>query len=325
MSVSSPLWIGIDVASRVLDISLGSHGTTLQVPNDAGGIKTLLKQLRRITVAGIICEATGSYHHDLASAIWDAGLPLTIVNPAWIKSWRGHTGKYAKTDRADARLLADYGEYHHPAPSRIPSQEERTLKALMSARMDLIKESQAAQNRLQATREAMVKASFQRVICVLKDERERLESEIEAIITASPELSQRRSLLMSMPGVGRITSITLLIFLPELGTLNRREIAALAGLAPIANDSGTMSGKRWVRRGRRDIRQAMYMAAWACGKHPALVSRKHRLRAKGKPHKVVTIALARWMLTMLNVMLRDHLTWHQLDQSHRIVEVIPTA
>lgn len=321
MVAPSPLWVGIDVASRSLDISLGSKGETLQVTNDASGIKALLKKLRRLKMHGIICEATGSYHHDLAWALWDAGLPLTIVNPAWVKSFRGHAGKHAKTDRADARLLAEYGEYHQPIPSRVPSQEERVLKSLLSARTDLVQERVATRNRLRAAKEPVVQQALQRIMTALEQESDRLETEMEAIIATSPELTERRNLLRTMPGVGRIISITLLVFLPELGTLNRREIAALAGLAPIANDSGTMSGKRWVQRGRGTVRREMYMAAWTFGHNDALRSRKHRLMARGKPKKVVLIALARWMLTMLNVMVRDQLTWQQLDQSHRPVEM----
>lgn len=322
---TTPLWIGIDVASRVLDISFGSQGKTLQVANDPDGHRILVKQFRHVPIAGIICEATGSYHHDLAFALWDADLPLTIVNPAWIKRWRGHHGKYAKTDRADARLLADYGEYHQPAPSQVPSQEEREIKALLSARADVLKDYQATHNRLRVTKHPIVKATLERRLQTLKEDRAALEAAIDAIIASSPDLAARRVQLMSMPGIGPIISAILLILLPELGSLNRREIAALAGLAPIANDSGTTSGKRWVRGGRSDIRQAMYMAARACGKHPALVSRKQRLRARGKPVKVVRIALARWMLTMLNVMVRDGLTWNDLDQSRRIVEVPTNA
>lgn len=323
MSALSPLWIGIDVSSRVLDISLGSSGRVFQVPNTPGGITGLLKEVQRLPILGIICEATGSYHQALAIALWDAGLPLTIVNPAWIKAFRGYNGKLAKTDRADARLLATYGEIRLPAPSRITTQEERDLKALVSSRADLVVTAQAEKSRLKVTTHPVIRASLQRLIAQLEQEQTHLEEEIDALIAANPELETRRRLLMSMPGVGPITSATLLAFMPELGTLNRREIAALAGLAPIANDSGTISGKRWAHRGRRDIRKAMYMAAWTCGKNKALQSRKHRLQAKGKPKKVVLTALARWMLTMLNVMLRDGLTWDQLDQSRRSVEISP--
>lgn len=325
MSSITPLWIGIDVSSRFLDVSLGSRGEVFRVDNSTDGFRALLDRLHRVGVVGIICEATGSYHHALSVALWDAGLPLTIINPAWIKAWRGHGGKLAKTDRADARLLADYGEYHLPRPSRVTPQIERDLQALVSARTDLQATIQAEKNRLTVTTHPTIRATLDRVITQMLQEQHYLETEIDALIASSPELTLRRTLLLSMPGVGRITSMTLLAFLPELGTLNRRQIAALAGLAPIANDSGTTSGKRWVHRGRQTIRRAMYLAAFASGKHPALSSRKTRLRAKGKPKKVVLIALARWMLTMLNVMLRDGLTWNQLDQSHRVVEVMPTA
>lgn len=321
MSLSPPLWVGIDVASRVLDVSLGSRGEVFQVANTPAGFRTLLSRLTRRCIAGIICEATGSYHHALAIAIWDAGLPLTIVNPAWIKAWRGHGGKLAKTDRADARLLADYGEYHCPAPSRVTPRHERDLKALLSAREDRVQARTTEKNRLRVTTNTVVRASHQRLIDLLTSECKRLEDEIEALIASCPELMARRHLLLTMPGVGPVISATLLASLPELGTLNRREIAALAGLAPIANESGTMSGKRWVHRGRRDIRSKMYLASTRGRTHPALQSRHDRLRARGKPPKVVITAVARWMLTILNVMVRETLAWDELEQSHRMVEV----
>ena len=325
MSSITPLWIGIDVSSRVLDVSLGSRGEVFQVANSPAGFRTLLARLRRQRCVGVICEATGSYHHALAIAVWNAGLPLTIVNPAWIKAWRGHQGKLAKTDRADAQLLAEYGEYHLPSPSRITPQHERDLKALLSARDDLVKARTAERNRLRVVAHAVVRESHQRLIRLMSAECTRLEDEIDAVIASCPELTARRRTLRSMPGVGPIISATLLASLPELGSLNRREITALAGLAPIANDSGTISGKRWVHRGRSDIRRLMYLAS-SLGRHdPALQSRHLRLRAKGKPPKVVITAVARWMLTILNVMLRDNLTWDALDQSRRTVEVMPTA
>lgn len=325
MSSITPLWIGIDVSALYLDIGLGSRGEVFQVSNTATGFHTLLGRLQHLPVGGIICEATGSYHHALSVALWDAGLPLTIINPAWIKAWRGHSGKVAKTDRADARLLAAYGEYHLPPPSRVTPQIERDLQALVSARTDLMATRQAEKNRLTVTTHPVVRATLTRIIAQMQEEQRHVEAAIEALIASSPELTVRRTRLQSMPGIGPVTSVTLLAFLPELGTLNRRQIAALAGLAPIANDSGIRSGKRWVHHGRHIIRRAMYLAAFACGTHPALTSRKMRLRAAGKPAKVVLIALARWMLTMLNVMLRDGLTWNQLDQSQRVVEVTPTA
>lgn len=260
----------------------------------------------------------------MAIALWDAGLPLTIVNPAWIKAWRGHSGKLAKTDVADARLLADYGEYHLPEPSRITPQHERDLKALLSAREDRVAARTAEKNRLRIATNPSVRASHQRIIALLIDECTTLENEIEAVIASCPALVLRRKILLSMPGVGPIISATLLASLPELGTLNRREIAALAGLAPIANDSGTTAGKRWVHRGRADVRRLMYIAATRGREHPVLHSRRDRLRLKGKPPKVVNTALARWIVTMLNVMIRDGIRWEELEQSRRIVEVRPT-
>lgn len=324
MTSITPLWIGIDVSSRVLDISLGPRGEVFQVDNTPVGYRNLLARLRQMPVVGIICEATGNYHHALSIALWDAGLPLTIINPAWIKAWRGHGGKHAKTDTADARLLAEYGAYHLPAPSRVTPQNERTLKALLSAREDRVKACTAEKNRLRVATNSVVRESHQRLVDVLTAERKRLERKIDELIALCPELTARRALLQSMPGIGPIISATLLASLPELGTLNRREITALAGLAPIANDSGKISGKRWVHRGRSDIRRMMYLASSFGRNDPALKSRHDRVQAKGKPPKVVITAVARWMITILNVMVRDGLLWDEIEQSQRMVEVTTT-
>lgn len=324
MTSFTPLWIGIDVSSRVLDISLGSRGEVFQVENTPAGHRRLIKRCVGLPILGIICEATGSYHDQLAIALWDVALPLTIVNPAWIKAWRGHNGKYAKTDCADARLLADYGEYHCPTPSRVIPQIERDLKALLSTRSDLVAARVAENNRLKVSSHPAVKASQQRVIALLVSECRAIEREIEALIATCPAWGLRRKILQSMPGIGPVISATLLALLPELGTLNRRQIAALAGVAPIPNDSGTISGKRWVHRGRSDLRRMMYLASSRGRTNPALASRHERLKVRGKPPKVVLTAVARWMVTMLNVMVRDGLMWHELDQAQRIVEVTRT-
>lgn len=321
MHTHQSLWIGIDVSSQSLDVGFGPRGRFLRLQNTPEGIRRVVQELERASVAGIVCEATGSYHEALAGALWEADLPLTIVNPAWIKAFRGTTGKLAKTDRADAFLLADYGTYYQPAPSRVVPQIERDLKALVSAREDLVSSRVAQRNRLRTATVQAVRASLERCIATMTTEIRVLENEIEQLFAADPELLERRQVVQSMPGVGPVISATLIAFLPDLGSLNRREIASLGGLAPIAHDSGKQSGKRFVHRGRARIRRAMYIAAQTSRYNPALSSRKRRLIAKGKPAKVATTALARWMVTMLNVMLRDGLMWNQLDQAHRIVEV----
>lgn len=317
----SPLWIGIDISSTALDVGFGPTGSVQRVSNTPAGIASLVRTLQSMEVAGIVCEATGSYHTKLMVAFWEAQLPLTIVNPAWIKAFRGNAGKLAKTDRADARLLADYGAYHRPEPTRVASQTERELKELVSARDDLVAHKVALKQRLGSTTQAQAQAALHRMIAELQAEIAGLDQAITATIASCPTLIRRRQLIQSMPGIGAVTSAVLVAYLPELGTLNRRQIAALAGLAPMARDSGKAHGVRFIQGGRAPVRRAMYLAAYACGKQEALQSRKLRLRARGKPAKVANIALARWMLTMLNVMLRDDLAWTQLDQAHRTVEV----
>lgn len=321
---SSSAWIGIDVSSEKLDVGIGSRGKVFEVENSARGIAKLVRTCLGMQVAGIVVEPTGPYHRQLMHALWEADLPLTLVNAAWIKAFRGKAGKLAKTDFADARLLADYGEYHQPEPSRIVPKIEQDLKELMSTRDDLVAHRVSLGNQRRAASVPRARAALERMIAHYQAEIADLDRVIDATIASSPELSHRRALLQTMPGVGRVTSAQLVTFLPELGTLNRRQIASLGGLAPMARDSGKKQGIRYVQGGRATIRRTMYMAALACGKNEALRSRKERLKAKGKPGKVVNIALGRWMLTMLNVMVRDGLAWHQLEQSQRPVEVRTT-
>lgn len=321
MHTTAPMWIGIDVSSATLDICLGSTGDVFQITNDTAAIQALVQRLQTQPVAGIICEATGFYHELLTIALWDARLPLTIVNPAWIKAFRGTTGKLAKTDRADARLLADYGAWHQPTPSRVVPEVERELKAVISAREDLVATRIAHTNRLRGTTVPAVQHSLNNCITQLETEIAYLDEQIRITIASCSSLGERYRLVQTMPGVGPVVGAILVAHMPELGLLNRREVAALGGLAPIARDSGTMRGKRFVQGGRAPVRRAMYLAAQRCGPNLALTSRKDRLRAKGKPAKVVNIAVARWMLTILNVMIRDGVAWDDLEQAHRSVEV----
>lgn len=318
---TTSVWIGIDVSSAWLDMSIGSRGALLRVDNAPEGIATLVREVTAVPIAGIICEATGSYHEPLMVALWEAGLPLTIVSPAWVKAFRGKAGKRAKTDRADARLLADYGEYHQPAPSRIVPPVERDLKELIAARDDLVTTQVAHRHRLRSVTVPQVRTALERLLAQVASGIQELNAAIDATIASCAELAHRRQLLQTMPGIGPVNSAMLVAFLPELGALNRRQIAALGGLAPIARDSGKSQGHRYVQGGRASIRRAMYLAARVCGRDAALTSRKQRLHAKGKPAKVIAIALGRWMLTMLNVMIRDNLAWSDLAQAHRVVEV----
>lgn len=264
-------WIGIDVSKATLDVCVGDQGSVRHYANTNQGHRTLVQALAKIAVDGIVLEATGPYHHALVQALVATGMPPAVINPQWIRAFRRSHGGYAKNDRKDARLLAQYGRQKQPAPSRVAPDTERELQELVSAREDLVKLRVAEKNRKHVTTHALVQ---------------------------------------SMPGIGPVISATLLAWLPELGEMDRRQIAALAGLAPYDRESGTQRGTRHIAGGRSRVRTAMYQAANAAGHNPVLKARKTDLCGK-KPHKVAMVALARYQLSLLTVMVRDNLRWEQ--------------
>lgn len=310
MMETARIWVGIDVAKRTLEICLGEAGRPWQLPNTPGGHRRLCTVLAAQPVAGVVLEATGAYHQAVVDALVAAGLAPAVLNPQWIRAFRRSDGGWAKNDRQDARLLARYGAQKQPAPTRVVTAAERELQQLVAAREDVVTLRTAERNRLQVTTNTVVQTQLATRIAQLTTDLAALEREIDAVIAADPALADRRALLQSMPGIGPVISATLLAYLPELGTMTRRQIAALAGLAPYDQDSGMQRGRRHIAGGRSRIRKAMYQAAITCGADPVLRHRRAELKARC-PHKVAMIALARYQLSILTVMVRDHLPWHE--------------
>lgn len=311
-------WIGIDVSRDRLDYCCGSTGKPAAVANTAAGHRTLLTRLRARHVAGCIVESTGAYHQGLVEALQEADVPVTVVTPQVIKWYRQSFGRTAKTDPLDARLLARYGEMHQPDPSRIPTPNERDLRQLVSRREDLVAQLVAEKTRrTQCAPSSRLYPHLVAAITACAQQLATLEEEIEALIATDPDLAARRALLRTVPGVGKIISIVLLAYLPELGQLDRKQIAALAGLAPIANESGTKTGARVCAGGRAPVRKAMYQAALTCVTHPGVGPTVYRDQyeemAPRKGAKRALIALARRMLVLLNAMVRDDLPWLDTD------------
>jgi transposase len=318
--MDSPLWIGIDVAKASLDVALGPDGPRATYPNTRPGQRRLVRDLQRVTVAGLVLEATGSYHLELVETLQAAGYHPSILNPQRIHAYRRSTGKRAKNDTADAVLLARFGTQQQPAPARIATPAEQQLRALVARREDLVGIRTAEKTRLASERSTVVQTSLENHIAWLTAQITDLEHDIDALIGADPALAQWRDLVLSVPGVGPVISAVLVAYLPELGELTRRQIAAIAGLAPYDADSGQHRGQRHIAGGRPLMRRALYQAVHAIyGRETALADHRDRLRDKAKARKVIVIALARRLVGIINAMVRAELTWDQTDVARGLV------
>lgn len=312
--MDSPLWIGIDVAKASLDVAIGPTGPRATYPNTGPGQRRLLRDLRRYSVTGVVLEATGPYHLHLVDTLQAAGYRPSVLNPQRIHADRRSTGKRAKNDVADAVLLARFGTQQQPAPARIATPAEQQLRALVARREDLVGIRTAEKTRLASERSTVVQTSLEHHIAWLCTQIAELEHDIDAWIAADPALAHRRAVLLSVPGIGPVISAVLVASLPELGELTRRQIAAIAGLAPYDADSGQHRGQRHIAGGRPLVRRALYQAVHAVYNRPtALTDQRDRLRDKGNPRKVIVIALARRLVGIVNAMVREDLTWTETD------------
>lgn len=307
--MSPTQYVGIDVAKAVLDMAVRPSGETWQVANDDVGISELVDRLGALGPVLVVCEATGGFEQPLVAALAAARVPIVVANPRQVRDFARSTGQLAKTDRIDAGILALFAERVRPEPRPLPDAAARLLGALLTRRRQLLQMIVAEKNRLGFAPRALHKSIRQHIRWLerqLDDITRRLAAEIEA----SPVWRAKDNLLQSVPGIGPIVSATLVGKLPELGTLTHKQIATLAGLAPLARDSGTLRGKRMVWGGRAPVRTALYMAA-LCGRrwNPQLRPFYERLVAAGKPKKVALIACARKLLTILNAMARDNRQW----------------
>lgn len=302
-------YVGIDVAKAVLDVAVRPSGDQWQVPNDEAGIVELVAQLEALGVGLVVCEATGGFERPVVAALAVAGIPIVVANPRQVRDLARATGQLAKTDAIDAHMLALFAERVRPTPRPLPDAAAQLLDALLTRRRQLLEMLVAEKNRLGFAPRPLHKSIRQHIRWLerqLGDVTRSLADHIEA----SPVWRATDDLLRSGPGIGPIVSATLLGELPELGRLSHKQIAALAGVAPLARDSGTLRGKRMVWGGRAPVRTALSMAA-LCGRrwNPRLRIFYDRLVVAGKPPKVALIACARKLLTILNAMVRDNQTW----------------
>lgn len=309
MSVCTGTFVGIDIAKADFVVACHPNATSWTAPNDASGISRTVAQLQALTPALVVLESTGGYESALADALVAAHLLVAVVNPRQVRDFGKATGQLAKTDRLDAKLLALFAERVQPTPRPRPTPERRRLADLVARRRQLRDMRVAEQNRL-AHATAVLRRDIRAHIRWLTQRLHAVDALLRHTVSQDPALKNNEQLLRSVPGVGPVVAQTLLADLPELGTLNRRQIAALAGVAPLAYDSGQLRGKRIVWGGRASVRTTLYLAALVGTKFNVPIRGFYqRLLASGKAKKLAVVACMRKLLTMLNAMLRTQTPW----------------
>jgi len=310
---SEATFVGIDVSKDQLDIAIRPGEARFRESNDDSGIQALIVRLLSLEPQLILLEATGGYEILAAASLRQAGLPAHIINPRQVRDFARSSGRLAKTDKIDAAILAHFAEALKPDLRPWPDEQQQELAALMSRRRQLVEMLVMEKNRLAMTYSPRVRKSLQTNLQSLKEQLKELEQDLDDFIRQSPVWLKKAQLLQSVPGIGPLTCQSLLAWLPELGTLNRKKIAALVGLAPFNRDSGQMRGKRTIWGGRARLRPPLYMATLAaCRVNPAIRAFYLRLVAAGKSKKLALTACMRKLLIILNAILKEQQPWcHQ--------------
>jgi transposase len=303
-------FVGIDVSKATLDVAIGEE-EPFRVPNSRDGLDQLLSRLESRPVALIVLEATGGLEALCAAALAAAGLPVAVINPRQARDFARATGRLAKTDAIDATVLVAFGRAVRPEPRPLPDEATRELDALLDRRRQLVHMRTMEQNRLSGVVPPRVRLDLQAHLQWLDGHIAEVDRELEQRIRSSPIWREKDELLRSIKGIGPVVSRTLLASLPELGRLDRRRIAALVGLAPMADDSGQHRGARRIQGGRSYVRNVLYMAALTARRYnPALRAFAERLEAAGKRPKVILAAVARKLLVIANAILRSGQPWN---------------
>lgn len=303
-------FFGIDVSKTHLDLAQHGKKEVLRFNNDAAGIAAVAEQLLAETaVTLIVVEASGGFEQAMVTELAAASLPIVVVNPTRVRNFARAKGQLAKTDFIDARVIADFAQALRPEVRPLGSDEQQLIKALVTRRRQLIDMQTAEKNRRTSINPELL-PRLEKHLVWLQTELAEIEQELNDWIDKNARWRDTRNRLESVPGVGSVTSFTLLAELPELGTLSRQKIAALVGLAPFNRDSGRFRGRRHIFGGRADVRSVLYMAALSGIRYnPVLKAFYERLMAKGKLFKVAITACMRKLLTILNAIIRDGATW----------------
>lgn len=303
--------VGIDVSKDQLDVHVRPGGEAFHVPRDGEGLGALVERLGALPCGIVAVEATGGFETVVAAALAGAGLPVVVVNPAQIRHFAQALGKRAKTDPIDAAVIAHFAEATKPAVRPLPDEATRLLADLVTRRRQIVTMIGAERQR-EKRAPARVRKSILRLIKALEKELASLDRDIDDSVRGSPAWRAREDLLSSVPGVGPTIARTLIAELPELGSLDRRQVAALVGLAPFTRQSGQWRGRSFIGGGRAGVRSLLFMGAMVGIRHnPVLKAFRDRLVEAGKPRMVALIATARKLLTILNAILRTGQPWRE--------------
>ena len=308
------IFVGIDVAKDRLDVHVLPTGEAFGVPRDDDGLIKLVERLTPLAPALIVLEATGGFETVVTAAVAGAGLPVVVVNPRQIRDFARAMGRLAKTDRLDAEAIAHFAERMRPPIRPLPDQDRIALGELVDRRRQIIAMITAETNRRRRVTAPKLARRIERHLAWLQAELTEIETDIDGQVRRMPAWQAAADLLTSVPGVGPVLCRVLLAELPELGTIERRKIAALAGVAPMNRDSGQTRGRRMIRGGRSGVRVALYMAALVASRHnPAIRGLYQRLLTRGAAKKAALVACMRKLLTMLNAILRSGKPWRDAE------------
>ena len=311
MTISKSVNVGVDVGKAALDVCIHESGDLMQVPNSDEGIGVLLQRLISFSVQRLVVEATGRMERRLVELASAQGLPVIVVQPLMVRRFAGAQGILAKTDELDARVIAQFAAVMQPEVRQINDQKVTHIKDLLCRRRQLMQMRTQEMNR-RSIMPRTLHRSINQVIKTLESEVAKITAQLDKALAPVAEWQLKKSILMSAPGVGENLMYTLLGELPELGKLNKREVAALVGVAPMNRDSGKLRGKRRIRGGRAQVRTMLFMATLSSVQHnPVIKTFYQRLVAQGKHKKVALTACMRKFITILNAMLRDRNTWQE--------------
>lgn len=304
------VFVGIDISKDRLDVHLRPSGEAFHVLRTGSGLDDLVGRLARLPVALIVLEATGGFETTVAAALAGAGLPLCVVNPRQIRDFARAMGRLAKTDALDAEAIALFGERIRPEARPVPEPDARRLAELVARRRQIVEMIGMEANRRRRTADKRLARKIDRHVAFLEKELLDTDRDIGTGIKGSPVWREKEELLKSVPGIGDVTARTLLAEMPELGCIDRRKLAALAGVAPVNRDSGTLRGHRTIAGGRTSVRNVLYMAALVAIRHnPVFKAFYERLTHRGSPKKLAIVAVIRKLLTVLNAIIRTGTPW----------------
>lgn len=309
-------YVGIDVAKAQLDVAIRPDGTHFAVPNTAEGVAELVGQMRARQPAKIVLEATGGYERAVVGALVAAELPVVVVNPRQVRDFAKGAGHLAKTDSLDATVLAHFADAMKPELRAHPDEATTAIKEIVTRRRQVVEMLVAEKNRC-TTASVTTRDAIRRHIEWLEGERARMDQELDEAVEANPEWHDQEQRMRMVAGIGPVTARTLLAQLPELGQLNRKQIAALVGVAPLNRDSGQMRGKRAIWGGRAEVRSVLYLAAITASRYnPVIADLYQRLVARGKAKKVALVACSHKLLLILNAMMASGDGWDPNRSRH---------